>query len=33
MFGLGRNLPEKVQAQNREVFALGRETGRKMLEG
>lgn len=31
--GLRRNLPEKVQAQNREVFALGRDIGKKLAAG
>ena len=33
MFGLERNLPEKVHAQNKQVFALGREVGSKMAKG
>jgi len=33
MFGLERNLPEKVHAQNKQVFALGREAGNKMAKG
>jgi len=33
MFGLERNLPEKVHARNKQVFALGRQVGSKIVEG
>jgi Pyruvate/2-oxoacid:ferredoxin oxidoreductase gamma subunit len=33
MFGLERNLPEKVHARNKQVYALGREVGGKMAKG